>query len=312
MLPFLRPKVHDGWMAVAWVEGRFDLAHVHRVPGRKPEVTLLHSCPRSGEDDYTLRSLRKELGLGHYRCTALLDDGEYQMLQVEPPQVPAEELRDALRWHIKDALSYPAASANLDLLEIPAQPGSNARRRQVWAIAADRTLLAHRASSFAQAGLQLAAIDIPELAQRNIAALFEEEGLGLALLSFDAAGGMLSFTHGGELYALRRIDTPMGQLAGAEATQREALFGHIALEAQRSLDNFDRQFGHINVRRLLVTPLPESFAFVQYLREFLSVSVDELDLAEVLDFPALPELALPLQQTRYLKVIGAALRDAAN
>ena len=312
MLPFLRPKVHDGWMSVAYVAGRFDLAHVRRSPGRKPEVLLLHSRARGGDDSHALRALRKDLGLASYRCTALLGDGEYQMLQVEPPDVPAGELREALRWRIKDMLQYPAESANIDLLQIPAEPGASARARQVWAIAADRALLRPRVAAFDNAKLTLAAIDIPELAQRNIAALFEEENLGLALLSFDETGSMLSFTYGGELYALRRIDAPLSQFVNLEAAQREALFEGVALEAQRSLDNFDRQFGHIRVNQLLVAPLPEGSALVGYLREFLSVLVAELDLATVLDFPSLPELALPLRQTHYLRAIGAALRDTVN
>jgi len=312
MLPFLCPKVHDGWMAVAYVAGRFDLAHVRRLPGRKPEVLLLHSRSRGDDDTAVLRALRKDLGLANYRCTVLLGAGEYQMLQVEPPEVPAEERREAVRWRIKDMLHYPAESANLDLLEIPAEPGVSARARQVWAIAADRALLVPHVAAFDGAKLPLAAIDIPELAQRNIAALFEEENLGLAMLSFDEAGSMLSFTYGGELYALRRIDAPLSLFINVEAGQREALFERVALEAQRSLDNFDRQFGHIRVNQLLVAPLPEGSALVGYLREFLSVLVAELDLAAVLDFPSLPELALPLRQTQYLKVIGAALRETVN
>ncbi len=310
MLPFLRPKMRDGWMAVSYAADRFDLAHVRRRPGRKPEVLTLHSRARSGDDGVVLRALRKDLGLSRYHCTTLLADGEYQMLQVEPPEVPADELREALRWRIKEMLHTPAESANIEVLEIPAE--HTGRARQVWAVAADRAMLAPRVACFDGAKIALEVIDIPELAQRNIAALFEEENRGLALLSFDEAGGMLSFTYGGELYALRRIEATLAQFVSLEAAQRETLFEKVALEAQRSLDNFDRQFGYIGISRLLVAPLPESQALLDYLREYLAVPVAELDLAEVLDFPSLPDLSLPLRQTQSLKVIGAALRQATS
>ena len=296
-------------MALSYAADRFDLAHVRRLPGCRPEVLLLHSRQRGGDDAAVLRSLRKQLGLARYQCTMLLGEGEYQILQTEPPEVPAEEVREALRWRIKDMLHFPIESACIDMLEIPGEAAGSARARQIWAIVADRALLAPRVAAFDSAKLPLSVIDVPELAQRNIAALFEEENRGLALLSFDDAGGMLSFTFGGELYALRRIDAPLAQFLTTDAAQREALFERVALEAQRSLDHFDRQYGHISLSRLLVAPLPESSAFLDYLREYLAVPVAELDLAEALDFPSLPDLTLPLRQTQCLKVIGAALRD---
>ena len=101
----------------------------------------------------------------------------------------------------------------------------------------------------------------------------------------------------------------MSQLEQSEGERRDQLFERIALEAQRSLDNFDRLNGHISVTRLLVSALPAVPGFVDYLRDYLSLPVVELDLADVLDFPSVPELAQATRQTQCLKVLGAALRD---
>lgn len=305
----LHRKLHDGWMSVAITPDRFDLAHVQRRQGRKPEVLVLHSQPRADADLVALRALRKRLGLAHYRCSNLLSEGEYQMLQVEPPEVPAAEVKEALRWRIKDSLNYPVEAATVDMLEIPDDPGVVGRTKQIFAIVANNALLSPRVALFDAARVPLLAIDIPELAQRNISALFEEENRGLALLAFDDAGALLTFTFRGELIAVRHIDVSLPQLRQADASRREQLFERIALEVQRSLDNFDRQHGQISVTRLLVSPLPESPDFLDYLRKDLSLPVEELDLAEVLDFPSLPELSLPLRQSQCLKALGAALRD---
>lgn len=310
MLPFLRPTLRDGWLAVARAADRIDLAHVRRRPGARPEVLLLHSRVCDGDELAGLRALRRDLRLGRHRCTALLRHGEYQLLQVEPPDVPEEELREALRWRVKDMLGFAAEVAAIDLLDIPQAPGGMGRR-QVFVMAADKGLLTPRVAAFDDARLQLEAIDVTELAQRNIAALFEEEHRGLALLCFDDSGGTLSFTCAGELYAVRHIDASLAQFFSPDVAQREALFERVALEAQRSLDNFDRQFGHISLSRLLVSPLPESSVFLHYLRENLALPVGELDLAEALDFPAVPDLALASTQAAFLMVLGAALRDAA-
>lgn len=309
MLPFLRPKLHAGWMSVAFAPDRLDFAHVRRRTGGKPEVLVLDSYKRSSDDADALRRLRKQLALASYRCSTLLRVGEYQVMQVEPPELPAAELKEALRWQIKDMLSYPVEAATIDVLPIPADPAAAGRAKQVFAVAANNAIIAPRMALFAAAKVPLAAIDIPELAQRNVSALFEEENRGLAMLACDESGAMLTFTFRGELYATRHTEVPLAQLEQAEGERREQLFERIALEVQRSLDNFDRMNAHIRLPRLLISSPPSVPGFVEYLREYLSMPVKELDLAQVLDFPAIPELSKPARQTQCLKVLGAALRD---
>ena len=309
MLPFLRPKLKDGWMSLSFAKDTVDLAHIRRRREEKPEVLLLNSSPCAIDVVDDVRALSKALGLSRYRCNALLRLGEYQLLQVEPPDVVGEEMKEALRWRIKDLLHYPVEEATIDVLEIPSDPSAVGRAKQVFAVVAHNTLLAPRVELFDEAKLPLATIDIPELAQRNISALFEAENRGLALLAFDDNGSMLTFTFQGELYAVRQSDIPLAQLLEADGERLGQLLERIALEAQRSLDNFDRLYGHINVPRLLVSPLPEVPGFLEQLRKDISLPVEELDLGEVLNFSATPELAQPALQTRYLKALGAALRD---
>ena len=286
-----------------------ELAHIRRRREQKPEVLLLNSTPFSAEAIGELRDLGKKHGLSRYRTTLLLRIGEYQVLQLEPPEVTAAEMKDALRWRIKDLLSYPVEEANLDVLEIPSDPGAVGRAKQVFAVVAKNGVLAPRVEFFDEARVPLAAIDIPELAQRNISALFEEENRGLALLAFDESGGMLTFTFRGELYALRQIDISLSDLEEAEGDRLGQLLERIVLEAQRSLDNFTRLHGHITVSRLLVSSIPGVPGFLDELKKGISIPVEELDLDKVLDFPSLPELADPRCQTRFLKALGAALRE---
>ena len=147
------------------------------------------------------------------------------------------------------------------------------------------------------------------MAQRNISALFEEPGRGVAMLSCDESGVMLTFTFEGELYAARHIEVSLSQLQQGPELRREQLFERISLDVQRSLDNFDRLNGHIPLSRLLVSPLPGVPGFLEYLSDNLSMPVASMDLAEVLDFPSVPDLAQPGRQARCLKVLGSALRQ---
>lgn len=302
-----KPGNTEEWFAVALGADRFDIAQARRPSGRRPELALLSSYRRSGDDVDALKRLRRELGLGGKRCTTLLGGQEYRFLTTELPALPAAEVKDALRWKIKDMVDLPVESATLDVLEIPSDSGAGRARQCFVAIAANE-IVGARMALFEQARVPLEAIDVAELAQRNIAALFEEENRGLGMLAFDESGGLLTFTFNGELYFVRNSDASLAHLAAAEGELREHLYERVALEVQRSLDTFDRVNSHIPVTRLLVVA-PGADGFVEYLRQFLSIPVDVPDLTQVIDCTAVPELRQAARQAECLRVIGAALRQ---
>lgn len=150
-------------------------------------------------------------------------------------------------------------------------------------------------------------IDIPELAQRNVAALLEEKGRALALLRVDAGGGSLTLSYRGELISVRRMEIAPGQLA-ADDDSRQALVERLVLEVQRSLDHFDRQFSSVSVSRLVLAMNPRVKGLASALASSIEQPVAELDLSSAIDFPAVPELREPQFQARHLLAIGAALR----
>ena len=163
--------------------------------------------------------------------------------------------------------------------------------------------------SFQAAKVSLAAIDLPEISQRNLAALFEEKGRGLATLVFDDDEGLLTFTVNGELLVVRHVEIAADQLMSADAARRGMLFERIALDVQRSLDNFDRIYSAIPLAKLMVAPIPGVDGFLSHLGANLTVPVVPLDLPSVLDLGAVPALLDPLRQFQCLRAIGAALRD---
>lgn len=299
---------HD-WTAVLLSGDRLDVARVRRPADGRPEVLSVNSFERGADDLAALRVLRKKRGVAGGRCTTLLRHGEYQVIQADLPQVPPEERRSALRWQVKDMLEFPVETATLDAMEIPqATPG---KPPQCWVVAASNAVLQPKIRLFQDAKVPLAAIDIPEFCQRNVAALFEEKNRALALLAFAEDGGLLSFTYQGELYVSRHIDISLSQLETAPAERREALFERIALDVQRSLDNFDRMYSAISLTRLLVVPVPGATGLIDYLRANVSAPVAQLDLSEVMDLRKAPELTEPGRQAHALRALGAALRDGS-
>jgi MSHA biogenesis protein MshI len=300
-----------GWMGVRVAHDRIDLAHVCWSAGSKPQVLAAESYRREGDEAQALSRLGKAQRLKRMRCVALLKPGDYQMFQMEAPAVPQSELKTALRWRLKDLLDYPVDAATVDAVLIPQDDNAKGRAGQVLAVAAATQTVGARVESFRKSRIGLEVVDIPELAQRNVSALLEDENRGLALLSFDAGGGLLTFTYRGELYASRRIDIDAEQFIASDEPAREHLCERIGLELQRSFDNVDRQFHYISVTRLLVAPPEGAPWLLPCLGKSSYVPVEVLDLGRVLDLGAVPELAAPQRQAPLLLAIGAALRPQA-
>jgi MSHA biogenesis protein MshI len=300
-------SVGKDWTSVLFLPARVEIAEVQRRTDAAPRVVDWETVAVATDAEFeALKTVRKRLA--GRRCTTLLGYGQYQMVQVEAPQGPAEERRDAVRWRIKEMVDFPVDAAGIDVLDIPAQ---GARTPQIFAVAASHACLTPRIHAFQDAKLALAAIDIPELAQRNVAALFEDPERGLALLAFDDDGGCLTFTFKGELFASRHIEVTRKALSEATGEALAALHERVLLDVQRSLDNFDRNYNFITLTRVLVAPFPGAAAFVDYLRGNLYQPVEVLDLGKVLDISGVPALAQPEQQGQALLAIGAALRDAS-
>ena len=251
------------------------------------------------------------LGLTGYVYATLLNHGEYQLLNVDAPNVPAAELKSAVRWRLKDTLGYPPEDAALDVLQIPKGGVSTERAQSLYVVAAKNSLIKKRISLFEDAKLELNVIDIPEMAQRNIAALYESEGRGLALLAFDETGGLLTFTGGSELYLARRIEISLGQLQDADENLRQQAYDRLELELQRSMDAFDRNFNHTAVNRLVVAA-PVASGLIAKLRENMYVPVERVDLSQVLDLSEVPELLNEEAQLDAFYALGAALREEGS
>lgn len=306
---FLQKKARgDGWTAVVFGADRIAMADIKRQSEERPVVRSCDSFAREGSDLDVLKRLKNAKRLTNDHCTTLLWHGQYQLLQVDAPDNlpedgPREELREALRWRVKEMVDFSVEQAGIDIMPIPAQ---GSRSRQFWVVAASHDVLRPRIQLFQDAKAPLEAIDIPELAQRNLSGLFEEVNRGLALVAFDDKGGRLTITYRGELFMTRHIDVSAPELAGPNAG---TLHERVLLDIQRSLDNFDRNYSAIPLTRLLVGPLPGGGAFIDYLAGNLSLPVASANLADVLDIAATPGLADVAVQADAWLALGAALRD---
>lgn len=306
---FLRkPRQAAGWLALA-PSGDGDgmlAAVVVRHAGALPQVTTAGWFASVASVE-ALEKAGRELRATQHRSSCLLAAGQYQMLSLDAPAVPADELKTAVRWMLKDMLDYHVDDATIDVLAVPYAGAGNARAASMFAVAARNSLIEARQKLFAAARIPLSVIDVPEMAQRNIAALLEAPGRALAMLSFGAEGALLTVTYEGELFLARRLEVALAELLERDEERRYAAFDKLTLLLQRSLDHVERQFHTIALSRLVLAPSLIA-GLDDYLGRNLYTPVHALDLHEVFDLTDTPDLTEATEQQRFFLTLGAALR----
>ena len=315
MISLLKRTPHTkGLVAVGFQPDGVSIAQVVRDKGRTPQLAVcaFRACAAADR-----RKILQELVKQHHftgaNCVSVLEPGSYQLLQVEAPDVDATELKAAVRWRVKDLIDFHIDDAVIDVFEMPSQ-GPRARAHIMYAVAARNPVITQRVELLEGAGLTVQAIDITELALRNIAQLLPEDVGGLALLQLGHGEGMITLNQQATLYLARNLDIGVLQLGasndadGALAAQetRERAFEAIMLEVQRSLDYYESNFAQAPIKNLIIAPLASPLPeLVDYAASHLGVKERTLDLNTVLESrtPLSAEL-----QARCMSTIGSALR----
>jgi MSHA biogenesis protein MshI len=246
--------------------------------------------------------------LGGLPAMLLLAEHEYMVQVAELPQVAAEEVRDAMRWRLSEIFGLADdQEVSFDYQPLPGQ-GFNTTPNQALVFAIDNPLLQARQNLLLASGLHLQVVDTLDMAQRNLAALLESDERGQATLSLGERGGLLTVTQHDTLFLSRRLDVSLGAWQQATAERRAGFCERIALEIQRSLDVFDRQYSAIGLSRLLVAPMPEREEFIEQLVDNLYIPVAPYPLEQAIALERIPALQDPQFQAQAWGVIGLSLR----
>ena len=299
-----RRRRAEGLTGLGLLPDGIALAHVRRAAGGAPELTRCEHRACGAEPAArraALRELVRAHGLAGSRCVAVLEPGDYQLLQVEAPAVPPEELRAAVRWQVRDLLDYHVDDAVIDVFDVP---GDERPGRPMYVVAARAADVQAVVDLAREAELELEAIDIAELALRNVAACMPAAERGLALVRLRAAEGLILIVRAGALQLARNVEFGAASLSAPGGGG--ALHDSLALEVQRSLDYYDSTFRQAPVTRVVVAPFEgDAQGLAEHLHASLGLDSDVMDLNEILT-PAEP--VAPQVQARALEAVGGALR----
>jgi MSHA biogenesis protein MshI len=304
---------------IAVSDREVSVAVVRKAGGRRPlVVNCVSEAATAGYTDDVLTRVLGDLQLGRTPVSAVMGAGDYQIVQVEAPEVPAAELRQATRWKLRDQFDFPIESASIDLFDVPAT-SRRGRARMLFAVAAHGNAVNNIGSAVSRATPGFDVIDIPELCQRNITSLLPQDQKGVALLLLREQFAQLVLTRNGLLYLTRRIE--LGQRAanryevvGAEpdsaAADATIDASALALELQRSLDYYESHFDQTAIGDLVIAPGgTRASTLATALSNETGLRVSTLSLGDCLDIAdgiSVPDGWLSCM------AIGAALRSDAQ
>jgi MSHA biogenesis protein MshI len=265
---------------------------------------------------------------------ALLDPADYQILKVDTPNVPQEELKAAARWQIKEMVDVDVAELTLDVMHV----GGDVERtqRQLFVIAARNSAIKALTDGAAGVSSQIGVVDIWETALRNLLAVqARADGLAAracAAVHIDERHCLLVVCAGDELFYTRRLEGDPALLARARGEQAEAPTADLPLgfeyqpggsfdssgaqesplvvELQRSIDVWERSWPELPLARLYVITAQHGAELAALIQRELgqrTVALNPL-AAFAPDAPA-PEGDAAQALAGCIPLLGAALRN---
>ena len=244
--------------AVAVSDHEIAVALVRKLDGQRPKVLriMVEDAPL-GFADPVLKKIISEFDLRRVPVSAVINASDYQIAQVQAPDVPRAELRAAARYSMRDTFDFPIDQATLDVFDLPEQ-NSSGNKRMCFAVATRGDAIEKMTSTFERQFRRFDVIDIPELCQRNLASLLPQDAKGVAFLLIRDDFAQLVLTRRGMLYVTRRFDFGVrGELNGdAEAEAHELPLDPqmLSLELQRSLDYYESHFDETAIADLFIAP----------------------------------------------------------
>lgn len=276
---------------------------IARIEQHGKKQPRLHSCDVAAPGDPEAENALQEYDFGRRPCSTLLAIGDYQLLVVDAPEVPAEEMRAAIRWRIKDMIDFHIDDAVLDVFDAP--PSGPANSKQLYVVVARADTVRARIDELEDAGINLDVIDIPELAMRNIAACLPEDEAGLVSLYFSKDVCLITITHNAILYLTRSIDIGYQQLQDSAASP-QALCNRLALEIQRSMDYYEHNYHQAAVRNIAIYPVPVMlYGLAEALQQSLGLETRGVSMSDLVDSDFNPEDSVAAD---CLLAVGSALR----
>lgn len=210
-----------------------------------PRLALTQFIPKADWQS-ELQAFVVEHDLSNTETSVVLACNRYQLLQTDKPNVPDEEIAEALQWSIKDLL-MTQDEVVVDYFDLPAQT-TGANKVNVVAIPKDE--LYEVCQGIMESGLLIKVVTVEELATCEL--LPDTQEAYVTVFQSKGSEVSLNIVKEGNIYFSRRI---RGYEQIGNFTEMELQMGvaeTISVELQRSMDFFESQLRQAPVKKIFI------------------------------------------------------------
>ena len=208
------------------------------------------------------------------QCHLVLAAELYQIVQIDKPNVPASEMLGALKWQVKDQVTFSPEDMTLDYFDGPTLAGG-AEKLNVVCTAS--SVLKTFVTPLLNDQIQLKTITTPEFAFANLLPVQNDACLLVCQQPNEEI--LLLIVKNGQLFFQRRL---RGFSRIADSSELELTMGIIdtlSLEIQRSTDYFERQLKQAAIKSIqLILPISTESYLTEKLAENTNIPVKILTL----------------------------------
>ena len=209
-------------------------------------------------------------------CHLVLPSQFYQIVQLEKPQIPAAEINAALKWQVKDLVTFPPDDMVLDYFDAPRLLNS---AEKINVVCARQSLLKEMVALLSDKRLQLKSIITEEFAFSALLPFDEDACLLVCQQPNEEI--LLLIVKQGQIYFHRRL-RGFNQIAQrSEAELQAGVIDALSLEIQRSSDFFERQLKQAPVKHIrLILPMQQEAFLAEKLAVNANIEVSLLTMEQ--------------------------------
>ena len=307
VLPFKTKKAKNKKTAGLFItpEG-ISLAIINHTPSTpRLEHTQLYPCTAE-QYDSVLSLLAKTHKLDTVNCCFVLGQDEHEFFQVEKPDVETHEIPSALRWSIKDLVTYDIDDVVLDYINLPY--GNN-----IQVVTTQKQIINKRVELMRNSSCHISSIDISNHAARNLIAAMKITNADaiIGLLNLWGNNANIGVFQKGDIYINRSttIGVEALNIINSEEVNDSDVLDNLAIELQRTFDYFESVHQQAAVNKVVIISNTETIPLLDKLIEerlgIECLSITGKDINQ-LNLQVLPSQDIISNQC--LMAIGGALR----
>lgn len=241
-------------------------------------------------------------------CNLVLHPSYYRLLLVDSPDIPddapREELKETMKWRIKDLISESIENVVLDIIKLPSD-AYEGRMNMIYVAVAPIQQIIVFVDTLIPLGIHPSNIDILELSASQIC-LKGFDFKSFACICIRDEGSFVNVIADSQLYLTRNIDISLETLHAIADNDQQA-GEQLLMEVQRSMDYYESQLGKGSINQLFFMPAASrgTAAATQLLISQLNQPIIDLNLMSIFEHD--DDLSIA-EQAHALPSIGAALR----